>query len=270
MKSINLVYPEKSITKFAISNFPDGQVGARLESIKYGEPYQIASRFSSYKDLFAILAVNQVLRDADVKWVELFCPYILAARGDQKFQPLESFDLKLVAQVLNLAKFDKVICVDPHSTVLPALIDNCKPVSQYDAFLSWIPQPNHFWENKTIISPDAGSFKKLFAVQQKLNVPMITASKVHNGNELETKFDQDVTGLNCVIVDDICDGGRTFEQLGKRLKELGAKSVTLMVTHGVFSKGLTLEYIDKIYTTNSYRDFDVSGISDKFHVTNIF
>ena len=33
---------------------------------------------------------------------------------------------------------------------------------------------------------------------------------------------------------DICDGGRTFIELAKVLKDNGAKRVTLYVTHGIF------------------------------------
>ncbi len=61
-------------------------------------------------------------------------------------------------------------------------------------------------------------------------------------------------GKYCVIVDDICDGGRTFIELAKTLKEGGAQRVVLYVTHGIFSKGIyPLEkYIDEVYTTNSF------------------
>ena len=53
-------------------------------------------------------------------------------------------------------------------------------------------------------------------------------------------------GRNCLIVDDICDGGGTFIPLAKKLKNAGAKTVTLYVTHGIFSKGLDplKEHID--------------------------
>ena len=48
---------------------------------------------------------------------------------------------------------------------------------------------------------------------------------------------------------------------------MGANTVTLFVTHGIFSYGTELENIDNIYTTNSYRDLPSS---DKFNVINLF
>ncbi len=270
MKYINLVFPEKSDPVFTISEFPDGQVNASSPVIYSDESYRITSRMSSYKDLYKIKAVNQVLRDANVQHVELYCPYVLAARSDRKFQEYQSFDLKLVAQDINFCKFDKVFVLDPHSDVLPALIENCDPFDVLTGWLSWIKNPTHFWENKTLISPDAGAFKKLFKISEQLNVPLITGSKVRIDGKIDVVFHGNVNGKECVIVDDICDGGRTFVQLASKLKDLGASKVILMVTHGIFSNGLTLEGVDEIYTTNSYREFDLSGISDRFHVINVY
>ena len=40
------------------------------------------------------------------------------------------------------------------------------------------------------------------------------------------------------------------------LKEKGAGKVNLIVSHGIFSKGTSVEAIDEIYTTDSYRKVD--------------
>ena len=47
-----------------------------------------------------------------------------------------------------------------------------------------------------------------------------------------------LNGLSVIILDDICDGGRTFIECAKILKEKGAAHIYLYVTHGIFSKGL--------------------------------
>jgi len=43
------------------------------------------------------------------------------------------------------------------------------------------------------------------------------------------------------------------------LKEKGAKNVVLIVSHGIFSKGLKIEFVDEIYSTDSFRP--VEGIN---------
>jgi len=49
------------------------------------------------------------------------------------------------------------------------------------------------------------------------------------------------------------DEGGTFVGTAKMLKEKGAKKVVLIVSHGIFSKGTSLEHVDEIYTTDSYQ-----------------
>lgn len=267
---INLVHKLNSTCEFTIDVYPDTQVSATIPEIDPEGIYTIKSRFSSYQDLFKILALNQVLKDARVKSRMLFCPYILASRSDRKFKSGQSFDLKLVTEILNGCEFDEIKILDPHSDVLPALLDKCKIISAKDGFLSWILYDKFDWEDKVLISPDAGAYKKIFEVQKWLKIPLITGSKSHDGDDLVTEFAGDISGKDCVIIDDICDGGRTFVQLGKQLKDLGANTVTLMATHGIFSKGIELENIDKIFTTNSFKSFLETEISDKFQVINIF
>jgi len=268
---VNLVKPERSTSKITISHYPDGQVNAVVEDIVERSHWRIVSRFSSYTDLFVILAVNQVLRSKGAARVELYAPYILAARSDRAFKPNQSFDLKIVTDIINSARFDRVQMLDPHSDVLPAMIDAAVPITAFDGFISWLPNPTYFWQNKTLVSPDAGAYKKVAKLAEQLNLPLIPGMKIRLQDGFpETQFFGDVKGKDIVIVDDICDGGRTFIELGAKIKALGSKTITLIVTHGIFSKGLILENIDQIYTSNSYREFDLTGISDKFHVTDIY
>ena len=58
-----------------------------------------------------------------------------------------------------------------------------------------------------------------------------------------------------LIVDDICDGGATFIELGKLLKEhYPNNTLFLVVTHGFFTKGLSelAKYYDGILCKNNY------------------
>ena len=64
---------------------------------------------------------------------------------------------------------------------------------------------------------------------------------------------------------DICDGGRTFIELAKAIKERTQDSeIYLVVTHGIFSAGLydLSAYCNKIYCTNSVQDIKADEYSD--------
>ena len=101
---------------------------------------------------------------------------------------------------------------------------------------------------------------------------IITATKVRDlktGNILRTEIpvlDQH-NNLKYVIVDDICDGGRTFIELAKVIKDSRPTAkIYLVVTHGIFSVGFDflVQYFDGIYTTNSVKDIQDGTIVDTF------
>jgi ribose-phosphate pyrophosphokinase len=64
--------------------------------------------------------------------------------------------------------------------------------------------------------------------------------------------------MHCFIVDDICDGGRTFIELSKELKKRNCGNVYLIISHGIFSKGIDVlrEHFTKVFCTNSISDIE--------------
>jgi len=67
-------------------------------------------------------------------------------------------------------------------------------------------------------------------------------------------YTENLNKKTCVVVDDICDGGGTFLGLAKKLKAKNCGKLILIVTHGIFSKGLEKleEAYDVIYSTDSF------------------
>jgi ribose-phosphate pyrophosphokinase len=74
---------------------------------------------------------------------------------------------------------------------------------------------------------------------------------------LGIKLHGDVTGKRVLIVDDLCDGGRTFIELAGVLRSRAAADIGLFVSHGLFTKDLDPMFdsgITLIATpTNTYR-----------------
>lgn len=202
---------------------------------------------------------NEVLRrHPDVCAVNVVIPYLPYARQDRIMETGEPFSLKVFCDLLNSQKFDRVTIYDPHSDVGPALINNCVVVPQWEIVPKLIPQstidyPEYIW-----VSPDAGSYKKLSKLIH--NDDQIVVGVKHRSSDgtilrtdVLTRSNQTVKNKMCFIVDDICDGGRTFTELAKVLYKMGATCVVLIVTHGIFSKGISaLDGIEYVRTTNSF------------------
>jgi ribose-phosphate pyrophosphokinase len=65
----------------------------------------------------------------------------------------------------------------------------------------------------------------------------------------------DVSGRNCLIVDDMCDTGGSLTKVAKALKEEGADSIHACFTHAVLSgrayEQLAQSDIEQVVTTNT-------------------
>jgi ribose-phosphate pyrophosphokinase len=282
---LNLVDQEKSFIKYKISKFPDGQQTIDLVDIIpvlfIDKTVQIKSRLNDFKDLELIICANQALLNIGVAHVNLYVPYFSGARSDRKFQDGGVNYLKqVICPIINSQNFSSVTVMDPHSDVLEGCLNNFKKESNfklvYDA-LTNIDNKDNARDRICLVSPDAGAYKKVYDVAKEFKIDnIITATKVRDlktGNIVRTEIpvlDQH-NDITYVIVDDICDGGRTFLELAKVIKEgRPTAKVYLVVTHGIFSAGFNQlsEIIDGIFTTNSVKDFDLTLYSDKVYDEN--
>ena len=108
-----------------------------------------------------------------------------------------------------------------------------------------------------LVSPDAGANKKVFEFAKLHGYKrVVRADKVRDvstGEILSTQvFSEHVGNADFLMLDDICDGGRTFIELARELRKLTTGKIFLYVTHGIFSKGGDVfdGFIDQIYTSN--------------------
>jgi ribose-phosphate pyrophosphokinase len=244
--------------------FPGGELQIRIPDLPHNliGDVTVIARLQSADALVRLLLTTEVLSRAHRSGRKtLIVPYFPYARQDRVMQPGEAFSLKAVARIINSLGFDEVVVCDPHSDVTPALIENIRVIPQVELVMTHEPlcELLRSGEPIVIIAPDAGAAKKAFAVAQQFVMPLITASKVRDTKTGEiTRTEVPATpwlvGHDAVIVDDICDGGRTFIELAKVLRTNGARRVFLYVTHGIFSKGLGVfaGLIDGIYTTDSF------------------
>jgi len=183
---------------------------------------------------------------------QILIPYLPYARQDRVMVEGESFSLKVFCNFINSMNFDLVMVDDCHSDVGVALLNNCKNINQSIMKVEGL-NPEKY---DAIVSPDGGALKKVYKVASEAGIKdVIQASKHRNvatGDLSNPQVLGEVSGKTLLIVDDLCEGGFTFMQLAKVLKEKGAKQVDLYVTHGVFSKGREIEHIDNIFSKHDW------------------
>lgn len=178
------------------------------------------------------------LKRACASRITAVIPYYGYARQDRRPRsarvPITS---KLVAKMIDTAGADHVLTVDLHADQIQGFFDI--PVDNVYASPLLL---SDIWRRKTenlmIVSPDVGGVVRARAIAKRLDDadlaiidkrrPKANVSKVMN-------IIGDVSGRECVIVDDLVDTAGTLCLAAKALKENGAISVKAYCTHPVLS-----------------------------------
>ena len=298
-KILNLVYPDKSQIKFNKNCYPDGQNNLVIDMYGgFGELWlnellnktkvTIKSRLNNWLDLELIVCAVASLRELGVEEIHLYTPYIMGARSDRKFEEGGNNYLKdVICPIINSLNFKSVTCIDPHSDVLEACIKGFRKESNLELvkfalhgiYPKDFDKPFSKTGNFILVSPDAGASKKIYKLAEQIGYKgdIITCSKDRDENGKLTKTIVPKFDLykDIIIIDDICDGGATFINIVKEIKNFcynnpisvdGSRKdiydpkIYLIVTHGIFSKGFEElnQYFDGIYCTNSYYDLGLT------------
>lgn len=267
---LNLKDEHSSDLTYKLSQFPDGQQQVKIyhEDLSDVEVI-IKSRLNSFRDLEVICCAVASIKELYCDNIQLNIPYFLGARSDRKFEEGSNNYLKhVICPIINSLELNNVHVLDPHSDVLEACLDNFDRNENY-TFVEWALEDIKS-NNFVIVSPDAGALKKIYKVAEHIGYKgeIYTCSKERDTDGKLTKtvvpdipLDKDI-----VIIDDICDGGRTFNNIIAAMDSVRTGKNYLLVTHGIFSAGFTelSRYFDFIYTTNSVKDLGgLDGNSNK-------
>ncbi len=245
-----------------VFRFPGGEVQVRIEDEHRdaGWPAErtravIDARLRGSDDLMALLmltdAVRRLYGPTDI---DLVCPYLPYARQDRVAFPGEALAAAVLCRLLNAQDYRSVEVWDAHSDVALALLERVvhRPASDFAAAVA---SPGD-----VIVAPDRGATKRAGALARLLGAELVTAEKVRSTDTGAitgtTVHCGPVGARDFLIVDDICDGGRTFIELARVLRPLTTGRVKLYVTHGIFSAGFDAlrPLIDQVFVANPFPD----------------
>lgn len=268
--------------------FPDGQIHSNFDFLVYSDEwrYRIANtaqeaisvhcRITTANELLNLLYLTDVLKNKKVHKINLHIWYLMAARMDRRISDYEPYSLKVVADILNAQNYSEVNIFFPHSKTSLDLINNSyemmkKQVKFYQDAIDNFSAGDMI----SLVLPDEGAVKRFyqsFYHQLKGSFNIVECQKKREMSTGKLSGFKVVSGdvyARSLILDDLCDGGGTFVGLGEVLLNNGAKELGLCVPHGIFSKGTKLAGIDKIYTTNSFKDWETVS-TDNFNCWRIF
>lgn len=240
-----------------LEDYPDGM--PLINTRPYRGIQRVLLRPKSMQAFMAAMFWVDAIQERGGQTPELVLPCLPGARQDRLNSEGDFlFTAKSIAREINMRAFPRVITVDPHSEVMPALIERCEVIHAADVLSHVKPT----WVD-AVVSPDAGAEKRASGVARLLEKPLIHAWKTRDvkdgrisGFGVEPLWElreSDAATIKLIVVDDICDGGGTFLGLIDAIDETPSVEAHLYVTHGFFTKGtkeLLYRYI-RLVTTDS-------------------
>lgn len=246
MKRINL-NKQEGVT-FLL--YPDNQPHVNLPDIYEHDVVEVVCSIDSSLTLIQLLETANAIDNLFAKKHILHIPYLMGARFDRLMQHGDSIDLQVIANLINLMQFEKVYLYDVHSDVSTMVIKNSVNIDNK------ILVDEYNVPDSVLICPDAGAVKKVgkYLDWNKNITDVVYCIKdrdLTNGKiSLKVLEPEKCKGRNCVVIDDLCDGGGTFLGIASQIEPA---DLSLIVTHGVFSQGYSklLSYYNHIITSNS-------------------
>ena len=174
--------------------------------------------------------------------------YLPFGRQDRVCAPGESHSLQVLQAMLKSFDVVKVLDVHNPSADYPK---TWKPLQyNYRNFIQVNGTPTKLidLQNVCFVSPDKGAVARTEKAAADLSLTT-RAPLVFNKKRTDKGIVQEIVPptypltdvKNFIVVDDICDGGATFVNIAKELKQLNpSAALHLVVTHGLFTKGFAV------------------------------
>ena len=247
------------LTKASIKKFSDEEIFVEVnENVRGQDVYVIQSTSKPANDnLVELLVCIDALKRASAKQITAVIPYFGYARQDRKPGPRTPISAKLVANLITKSGADRVLTIELHAGQIQGFFDI--PVDNLYAapILLEDIKKNYDLDRTVIISPDVGGVVRARYIANRLNIGLAIVDKRREAANISEVLNiiGDVKEKNCILIDDIVDTAGTLTNAGEALLNVGAKTVSAYVSHGVLS-GNALEKIKKsvlteIVTTNT-------------------
>jgi ribose-phosphate pyrophosphokinase len=235
------------------SNFPDGEMRLKYETDLTDKNVIIINGMMPNPDemllesVFAIHAAKQL----GAGKITFVAPYLAYMRQDKQFHEGECISAKVMAKMLDCA--DYVIAIDPHLHRIHRLQDifrtKAKSISA-DPILAKSIQKNH--PKSIIVGPDIESSQWAKTIADSIgHESMVLLKKRYSSTKVRTIVHGDPArfkGRDVVLVDDIISTGHTMIEPIKQLKKFGARKITCIGVHGVFTEN-ALQKLRKLGAT---------------------
>ena len=229
------------LTRVSVRRFADMEVFVEINENVRGEDVFVvqSTSYPANDNLMELLIMLDALRRGSARRVTAVIPYFGYARQDRKSSPRSPISAKLVANLITEAGANRVLTMDLHAPQIQGFFDI--PVDNLFAAPLFAEDAKTRFARRTmmVVSPDVGGVARARELARRLHTDLAIIDKRRERAGVSEVMNVigDVTGRDCILVDDICDSGGTLCNAATALIADGASSVSVYVTHGVLSGG---------------------------------
>ena len=234
-RQIGMALAEMEITRFA-----DGEFDVKIrESVRGHDVFLVQPTCHPVNDnLIELFIVLDALRRASASRITAVIPYYGYQRKEKKTQPRDPISAKLMANIIELAGANRVICVDLHADAIQGFFDIPVDALVATKILARRVRERH-GHDVVVVAPDSGGVDRARKLARILNAPIAVIDKRRPRDDTVEIVNVigDVDGAECVIVDDLISTGGTLASAAVALRANGVMAVDIVATHGVLSDG---------------------------------
>jgi ribose-phosphate pyrophosphokinase len=226
------------------------------------------------ENLVELLLMCDAARGASAGRITVVMPHYAYARSDKKDAPRISIGGRLVADLLVTAGTGRVLALTLHSPQVHGFFS--VPVDHLHALRELAEHFRRYdLSQTTVVSPDLGNAKEAAAFARLLGAQVAAGAKQRFADDRVTisSVIGEIAGRDVIVLDDEIAKGSTVLELLGRLRELGARSIRVACTHGLFTAGALKRLSDQpdvleIVCTNTV-PIPVEDRTDKLTVLSI-
>ena len=261
-----------SLGDATVARFSDGEIQVQInENVRGADVFIIQSTCAPTNDnLMELVVMVDALRRASAGRITAVIPYFGYARQDRRVRSARvPITAKVVADFLSSVGVDRVLTCDLHAEQIQGFFD--VPVDNVFGSPVLIEdiQKQNALNNPMVVSPDIGGVVRARAIAKLLNdadMAIIDKRRPKANVSQVMHIIGDVSGRDCILVDDMIDTGGTLVKAAEALKERGATKVVAYATHAVLSgtaaKNLANPALDEVVVT------DTIPLSDEIKALN--
>ena len=247
------------LSSASVTKFPDGEISVTIEeTVRDRDVFLVQpTGLKPNEYLMELLILTDAARRASAKRITAVMPFFAYARQDRKDRSRVPISAKLVANLLVAAGVDRVLTMDLHSPQIQGFFDI--PVDHLFAaplFVRYIRESMDS-ANLTVLAPDAGGLKAAYTFSKLIGSGLALAGKHRcTAEEVEAmEIVGDVSGRDCLLVDDMTTTAGTLCAAAGMAKANGAKSIRAIVSHCPITElgieRLKASPIEELITTDS-------------------